>query len=365
MICAANSCFNTTYICKSENCEIICESSSAGPSCKSMTIIANTPSLNIVCDGVNGCNGITIDVNITNGGDNAVSLACSDTNSCSGMNLNAYSERGGSVEINCADGADTPCINASITCNIRGECGINCENDKTSCADITLYCGPKVAECTTNDQSDGVAIITSEQTPSPTVDILARYAISINLAQAAADWYKAEEDCMETYNGHLATIITDEDLEFAKELLGGGDAWIGLNNIVGTGWHWIDGASCNGLCEDDPRWNNKTDFDGAGVVGDCGSLEANGKSFIPAPCDSKKTYLCNILPIVDYICVNDQDTSNWIDVIKYDYFYECSSFDESNSSYALQWNNSDSSWNLIIENNPAELYCIGDKFVLP
>ena len=77
-------------------------------------------------------------------------------------------------------------------------------------------------------------------------------------------WEEAENYCLSTYDTHLATIITDTDMEIARylqnsEAHGIRYLWIGLiDKDDDKKWEWIDGTSCNytqtGLCIDDKHW---------------------------------------------------------------------------------------------------------------
>ena len=150
-----------------------------------------------------------------------------------------------------------------------------------------------------------------------------------------------------------------------------------MNDIDGSGWNWVDGASCAGgiACEDDPHWSNRTDRDDLALLGDCASIQANGNEFFPYQCNSIKLWLCNILPTVDYICVytdivEDNITSTvWSLVLEYDNFYRYINTTFTNEEwYVLEWINAESRWNWMVgeaDNMMVKGYCYSSNFVLP
>eukprot|EP01084_Bolivina_argentea_P077643 140878_1 len=77
------------------------------------------------------------------------------------------------------------------------------------------------------------------------------------------DWFNAEETCEQECGTSLATIITQDDLVEALSVFrqlnqSNVSVWIGLNQLSGRNWQWIDGTSCNytisGDCADDNHW---------------------------------------------------------------------------------------------------------------
>ena len=120
-----------------------------------------------------------------------------------------------------------------------------------------------------------------------------------------------------------------------------------------------DTAGKSGLCQDLDLWGFDNPDESA-LYEECGILgsDTNGdERFISVACIGKRTFLCNALPTVDYICYEDSNSS-WIGVLKYDYFYRYSNI---NDTLRLQWNESNLRWNF-----NGNGYCESEQlFLLP
>eukprot|EP01084_Bolivina_argentea_P294014 505797_1 len=83
------------------------------------------------------------------------------------------------------------------------------------------------------------------------------------------EWFEAERKCEELYGTTLATIITDDDVVKAYDVINDNlditvnvSIWIGLSQIAidGLSWKWVDDTSCDyttsGDCIDDMHWHS-------------------------------------------------------------------------------------------------------------
>ena len=122
--------------------------------------------------------------------------------------------------------------------------------------------------------SQNITITKTEASPSPLTAPIITTNITVNeiatnyiLVKNHTDWFSAEIHCQNNFGTHLATIISDEDLREAIQIINKTnnftiddcDIWIGLNDILNDGeFVWTDGTSCDylesGDCKDDPHW---------------------------------------------------------------------------------------------------------------
>ena len=116
------------------------------------------------------------------------------------------------------------------------------------------------------------------------------------------DWNAAEKYCQDTYESHLATMLTQQDYDIAYNYsyFGG---FIGLNDKDKNGkYSWIDGTSCDApnnspLCSE--YFTPNEDIDGY-----CSLIPWGGRKCDEALCSTTFTqFYCNkgISYITDYI----------------------------------------------------------------
>ena len=411
-----HSCTNATFTCKSDElCKISCNNGvNEEAACQSMSINTATSGLTINCESTQSCIGMniitasklpiisckgeesckqmSITANITQGSNSESKLIinCGDENlafgtpkrSCEQLNAQIIGYSLQQSMIKCIDPgtedrADATCRNTTIYCDV-GECIVQCEEDANAwaCWNSKMFCdyGAVCRSEVSNDEILQFMIIDPPPTPEPTGE--AKYIAGSQVLT----WNESEAFCQEVYDSHLATIVTQQDMKDAVAL-NVGQAWIGLNNIGSTGvsvadtednWNWIDGTSC-----DNPKiYGNDSDAScGTSIYwrheiliqqnGNCAYLD--GDEFSTALCDQGgKGFLCNGLPTVDYICVDNQD-NEWIGVLKYDYFYQYVAVNRNkneNITYELEWDEFDSKWEFKM-GSMLSGDCSSDTFVLP
>eukprot|EP01084_Bolivina_argentea_P189814 326343_1 len=358
----ARSCMNLTFTCNSiKLCHVNCQQDE---SCKDIQLYAIGEGINIYCSATSSCEGAYINTTSIIPGGHIILECISEqdaTRECANLFMDANGQ--GDVTITCGSVQSTnpqhaACLNTTINCNMQqGECRLSCDyaeiNDNDfPCMDSKLYCAETAICRDIQDPYNEWNIVTHTPTLMPTIE--PRYV----LENQHVGYYQAEENCASQYGGYLATIITQQDLTFANELTKGDAVWIGLRKIDGFGWSWTGGTTCkDNLCENNAYWNNESVVD---TRFSYGYLE-NGK-FIASDGVSSRSYLCNILPMTDYVCVDYYNEFSFI--MRYNYFYKYAITTNTNDTYQLQWNNADYTWNFITDNG-TQGYCNSNKFILP
>eukprot|EP01084_Bolivina_argentea_P151114 263801_1 len=137
-----------------------------------------------------------------------------------------------------------------------------------------------------------------------TTDIEANKYVLVALEKS---WDKAHEYCQDTYNSGLATIITDNDLNYAVALREAlfeqthshKDIWIGLNDLnPNTVWEWVDGTPCTYVvdddsCVNDPHWSpDEPDDEPFEACAEMSSVTTFGH-FNDEICSETNYFLCN------------------------------------------------------------------------
>ena len=125
----------------------------------------------------------------------------------------------------------------------------------------------------------------------------------------------------------------------------------------------------SGLCKDSNLWgfDNPEETPSIDLCGQMGVDDKGSEAFISSGCIAGRAFLCNALPSVDYVCIEDKSYDNLIAVLGYDYFYQYSSNDISygnNMSHEIQWNENAFYWDYY-KNGTREGYCEPDVFTLP
>ena len=245
----ARSCSHTTFICLSAiSCSVTCDNDGANGSCKNAKIIAISPIISIKCDGLEACQDMEIIADLTEL-EQGLNIICgTETDhdrSCAFMNvtINGLPQVETLIQCGISEGltpTHAPCLNMTVYCNV-GECHTECADENLlSCFGNTIYC----------EQYGNCEGITWERnkwnvvSPAPTILPTAppRY-IFVDPPDGGSTWQEAEQLCVDNYNSHLATIITEEDFQEAVYESAFSEAWIGLNNLNQNGWNWIDGAN--------------------------------------------------------------------------------------------------------------------------
>eukprot|EP01084_Bolivina_argentea_P038228 70688_1 len=108
---------------------------------------------------------------------------------------------------------------------------------------------------------DNTSSLITKNLHTTSVDTLSNYVLIENMSMLT--WSAAEIECEMEYGTTLATVITQEDMREAVELVGNdlSSVPVGLfRNILknSNNWQWINGISCDytgtGLCGDDLHW---------------------------------------------------------------------------------------------------------------
>nr|XP_054752325.1 uncharacterized protein LOC129257911 [Lytechinus pictus] len=107
------------------------------------------------------------------------------------------------------------------------------------------------------------------------------------------DWDAARMDCMNTTNGDLAVVDTQDEMDFFIEKgFGGFDWWVGLYDRADEGsYRWVDCSDLSGWGQSQWDAGQPSDIDGSE---NCGQLQDNAK-FNDRACERALPYVCEIM----------------------------------------------------------------------